>query len=1204
MIGGNIMENIDFKTWYEQQIPNPALLKQRLTYLQRQFQMDSKRIEKLKKLQQKLEKFEWCIAFSGHFSAGKSTLINTILDVPLLPNSPIPTSANIVTVQKGNASSVMVIREDDQVEHLTSFEDVSKYAKENDIKEINLHMKEFPLPESFVLMDTPGLDSTIESHQQKALDALFFADVIIYMMDYRHVESKENVEKIKKIESLGKKVLLVVNQIDKHQQSELPFHLYKENVFSFLKRYTLDHLPIYFLSLKNFELEENEWEMFTKDISHYLNKRKQTVIETITKAMYILIEEHQSFLFYGYKEEFETLSAKISYRESPEMLRKRIQKMEKQLQEYEERPGKFEKTTTEQINRLLWYANIMPYHTRERVREFIEANQVDFRVKGFFSKRKTAKERQRRLQLLLESLKENTFIYLMLPTKKILTNQFKEYRILTEDFKEKIQDFTVELNASIVLDTFKTSALYNEEYVQQFCRDISKNVQRLYRNDLYRFIEQGQHQVQISSNFERKRLVKQLTDYHERLRVNDALEKMEQQIASKITLYKEKTIMKSIEPIRMQDDAIDALFYQVKHKNASKKIIPIDKISKKITRVPFQTIEIVKEDQLLAKAKETVRVIREISPLRTRAKRLEKKTERVENKLFTLVLFGAFSSGKSSFANALLGEEILPVSPNPTTATINKVCPPNEQHLHRTVEVVFKTKEELLLELNQLLKTKNVQLEHLHELDALLLREETMLWLNQTELEWLHVINLHYKKTEKEFGKVKVVDIDTFEMYVKKEEYAAFIKEIKLYYDCALTREGIILVDTPGADSIHLRHTETAFQFLTESDAVFYVMYYNHSFSRFDRDFLMQIGRVKEQFDKEKIFFILNACDLAEKENEILLVVDHLKENLRKMGVKESNVYPVSSHYEKQGEKEHSGFQTLSKDLFSFIIGQLQNEALYNIQQDIDLISQTLSHWYALSLEHSEKRGILKRELMKKEEKAVAFIESLTFKMESKWIKEEIHELMYYVKQRIFYRYYDEFKLIFSAQQFKREISFQTNLRKCVIEMIQFLQYDLMQEMRATSFRIHMYINRTMTEITKTINDQLRFFAEDLSLYTFEKSLMEPPILEELLTGLDEETFRNHYTRYSNTTDFFVKNGDLLLREEMEKEMREPLRLFISNYQTLFDDAYATKFEQLIPTIKQFYIEQIHAYFAGEMSALSLEYSPDQLKKMIEQLKN
>ncbi|UTW70994.1 dynamin family protein [Anaerobacillus sp. HL2] len=36
-------------------------------------------------------------------------------------------------------------------------------------------------------------------------------------------------------------------------------------------------------------------------------------------------------------------------------------------------------------------------------------------------------------------------------------------------------------------------------------------------------------------------------------------------------------------------------------------------------------------------------------------------------------LFGAFSAGKSSFANAILGENVLPVSPNPTTATVSTV---------------------------------------------------------------------------------------------------------------------------------------------------------------------------------------------------------------------------------------------------------------------------------------------------------------------------------------------------------------------------------------------------------------------------------------------------------------------------------------------------------------------------------------------------
>src|SRR5690606_33084371 len=47
---------------------------------------------------------------------------------------------------------------------------------------------------------------------------------------------------------------------------------------------------------------------------------------------------------------------------------------------------------------------------------------------------------------------------------------------------------------------------------------------------------------------------------------------------------------------------------------------------------------------------------------------LKEKADRLKNRNYTVALFGAFSAGKSSFANALLGEGVLPVSPNPTTA--------------------------------------------------------------------------------------------------------------------------------------------------------------------------------------------------------------------------------------------------------------------------------------------------------------------------------------------------------------------------------------------------------------------------------------------------------------------------------------------------------------------------------------------------------
>src|SRR5690606_28917156 len=75
---------------------------------------------------------------------------------------------------------------------------------------------------------------------------------------------------------------------------------------------------------------------------------------------------------------------------------------------------------------------------------------------------------------------------------------------------------------------------------------------------------------------------------------------------------------------------------------------------------------------------------------------LRDKADRLQSSSFTIALFGAFSAGKSSLANALIGEPVLPVSPNPTTASINRLLPPTKQYPHRTARIVMKSEEELL----------------------------------------------------------------------------------------------------------------------------------------------------------------------------------------------------------------------------------------------------------------------------------------------------------------------------------------------------------------------------------------------------------------------------------------------------------------------------------------------------------------------------
>ena len=54
-------------------------------------------MNRVRDLAEKLAAGEYGIAFAGHFSAGKSRMINSLLGESLLPSSPIPTSANLVS---------------------------------------------------------------------------------------------------------------------------------------------------------------------------------------------------------------------------------------------------------------------------------------------------------------------------------------------------------------------------------------------------------------------------------------------------------------------------------------------------------------------------------------------------------------------------------------------------------------------------------------------------------------------------------------------------------------------------------------------------------------------------------------------------------------------------------------------------------------------------------------------------------------------------------------------------------------------------------------------------------------------------------------------------------------------------------------------------------------------------------------------------
>ena len=81
-------------------------------------------------------------------------------------------------------------------------------------------------------------------------------------------------------------------------------------------------------------------------------------------------------------------------------------------------------------------------------------------------------------------------------------------------------------------------------------------------------------------------------------------------------------------------------------------------------------------------------------------------------------------------------------------------------------------------------------------------------------------------------------------------------------------------------------------------------------------------------------------------------------------------------------------------------------------------------------------------------------ISSYSVLAEEQAMQNEVKELLYYVQQRLFLRYNDVFTEFINPASLRTDGNVKTQLQQCVMELVAFIQHDLLQEMRATSLRL------------------------------------------------------------------------------------------------------------------------------------------------------
>ena len=1122
---------------------------------------DVERLNKTELFARKLMDREFTIGFAGHFSAGKSSMINALTGEQLLPSSPIPTSANIVKIHKATNDFAIVYMQDQQPVKFTGdydFETVKEFCKDGDaVSQIEIGHESSVLPEGITVMDTPGVDSTDDAHRMSTESSLHLADIVFYMMDYNHVQSELNFSFTKQLLKYNDNVYLIVNQIDKHRENELTFEQFEESVHSSFKAWGVVPKEIFFTSLKEKNHSSNDFEEVQQIVMYSMTNWQEQLVTSSSNTLQKLHDEHLEYLQDEKEECQQTFASVLSEEEwaTKEEVRKTAELYQKQFTLLTSKAW----IDTFELNRkkLLDNANMMPYELRDKLKSYVEAKQDNFKVGLFFSGKKTEEERMARGQQVEKEYDVVIQSQIAGHMRSLMKQSIKDVGLLSDEQSLTIDSIEFHPPLQLIDDQLQKGSLVTADSVLNFANRVAEATKKWFIQQTDGWKNEQAKAIDELPEDESGQADSKSRAYQEKVLAIETLEQLTKQLDDFTKEW-------SMPSKNVQKDSLDLVGKWAKDQVLEEQqMIPFDPSMIHVDDTVENTVdveidspetEVVAVHETISRAKYIANQIEHIQGFSEVSRYLQSKSQRLENQDFTIALFGAFSAGKSSFSNALMGANVLPVSPNPTTAAINKIRPVTEHHPHETADVKLKTHDQFFSDVSFSFQAIGLTVASLDEaftkasdVEGMSLQNEGL----QVHKAFIHAFREGYPTFKNQLGTTLRVGRSDFEEFVAQENKSCFVDTIDFYYDCELTRMGVTLVDTPGADSINARHTGVAFEYIRNADAILFITYYNHAFARADREFLIQLGRVKDAFELDKMFFIVNAIDLAANDEEAEDVKNYVTTELQRFGIRFPRVFGVSSLQALQEKVESINLDSgmtvfeesfehfLSTDLKAMAVLALAEETNKTIERLAGLIKQTESN-----LLRKDERL---QELRQLEQKVRQRFVSSAAGVVTKNAFQELDELLYYVLQRVYYRYPDFFKESYNPSVFANKSS-QEALEYALKETLAMLSFDFEQEMRVTNFRLNQWIGKALQHRQKDDIHVLKEMNSSFSFVPYEVAEAKLLEFDGLLANYAPYVHVKSY--YKNNKSFFEKNEKNKLRDALQAATKPEAEHYLSQQNT------------------------------------------------------
>ena len=368
----------------------------------------------------------------------------------------------------------------------------------------------------------------------------------------------------------------------------------------------------------------------------------------------------------------------------------------------------------------------------------------------------------------------------------------------------------------------------------------------------------------------------------------------------------------------------------------------------------------------------------------------------------------------------------------------------------------------------------------------------------------------------------------------------------------------------------------------------------------------MQLGRVKDAFSLDKMFFVVNAIDLAENLQEQQSVVRYVGQQLQRYGVQKPQLYALSSQellrQKEQGKINGSDFE---EAFYHFVLEELAGLAAEAAKHDLERAMDMLQELAVQSRTAAAERQQQQQKLQAQQIKAARILQQQGLSELEKRLEQETQELLYYMKQRVFLRFAEFYRESFNPALLRNgQGRMRGLLRQALQELLQAIGFDFAQEMRAATMRLEKFLRKELDNSRNILEKELREINPRLSFLDWEAVVDLQQDFQPAFQALPEKKTAGILSGFHSPKAFFEQGGSrrmeeqlqILLQAEAEPYLSQEAERILQKEREAAKELYAAMVKRLSEQIQEFYTAW-QKVLQGGVSAQQLEEALRELQR-------